>query len=55
MACSGSLEMVLAHIFFSALQPGDYTISISYIGFEKLRKVITINPGTSISVTCSSM
>ena len=33
--------------FFSGLQPGDYTISVSYIGFQKLTKTITVSPGKS--------
>ena len=37
--------------FLSGLQPGDYTISVSYIGFEKLTKTVTVNPGTSTTVS----
>ena len=36
--------------FFSGLQAGDYTISVSYIGFQKLTKIVTVNPGVSTSV-----
>jgi TonB-dependent receptor len=37
--------------FFSGLQPGTYTLSVSYIGFQKLTKTVTVNPGTSTSVS----
>jgi len=37
--------------FFSGLQPGNYTLSVSYIGFEKLTKSVTVNPGTSTVVS----
>ena len=37
--------------FFSGLQPGDYVISVSYIGFQKLTKIVTVNPGTSTTVS----
>jgi TonB-dependent receptor len=37
--------------FFSGLQPGNYTISVSYIGFEKLTKTVTVNPGESTTVS----
>lgn len=33
--------------FFSGLQPGSYTISVSYIGFEKSTKTVTVNPGAT--------
>src|ERR1700744_1788005 len=28
--------------FFSGLQPGDYTISVNYIGFRKMKKTVTV-------------
>src|SRR6185437_10876298 len=37
--------------FFSGLEPGDYTISVSYIGFQKLTKTVTVSPGTSTTVS----
>jgi TonB-dependent receptor len=37
--------------FFSGLEPGAYTLSVSYIGFEKLTRAVTVNPGTSTSVS----
>src|ERR1039458_1263391 len=37
--------------FFSGLQPGNYTISVSYIGFENLTKNVTVNPGGSTTVS----
>jgi TonB-dependent receptor len=37
--------------FFSGLQPGNYTISVSYIGFENLTKSVTVNPGESATVS----
>jgi TonB-dependent receptor len=37
--------------FFSGLQPGDYTISVSYIGFQELTKTVTVNPGESTTVS----
>lgn len=37
--------------FFSGLEPGDYTISVSYIGFQKLTKTVPVNPGTSTTVS----
>ncbi len=37
--------------FFSGLQPGDYSISVSYIGFENLTKHVTVNPGESTMVS----
>ena len=37
--------------FFSGLQPGNYTISVSYIGFENLTKNVTVNPGESTTVS----
>jgi TonB-dependent receptor len=37
--------------FFSGLQPGDYPISVSYIGFENLTKTVTVNPGKSTTVS----
>jgi TonB-dependent receptor len=37
--------------FFSGLQPGTYTLSVSYIGFQKLTKTVTVNPGASTTVT----
>lgn len=37
--------------FFSGLQPGDYAISISYIGFQELTKTVTVNPGESTTVS----
>jgi len=33
--------------FFSGLPPGDYEISVSYIGFQKLTKTVTVNAGGS--------
>ena len=37
--------------FFYGLQPGDYSISVSYIGFQNLTKTVTVNPGTSTAVS----
>src|SRR6202050_892097 len=37
--------------FFSGLQPGSYEISVSYIGFQKLTKTVTVNPGVSTTVS----
>src|ERR1700677_4968392 len=37
--------------FFSGLQPGDYTIAVSYIGFENLTKPVAVNPGESTTVS----
>jgi TonB-dependent receptor len=37
--------------FFSGLQPGNYTISVSYIGFANLTKNVTVNPGESAAVS----
>ncbi len=37
--------------FFSGLQAGDYSISVSYIGFQKLTKTVTVNPGESTTVS----
>ena len=37
--------------FFSGLQPGDYTISVSYIGFEKLTKTVTVQPAAATTVS----
>ena len=37
--------------FFSGLQPGDYTISVSYIGFEHMTKTVTVNSGESTTVS----
>lgn len=37
--------------FFSGLQPGSYSLSISYIGFEKLTDAVTVTPGVSSSVS----
>lgn len=37
--------------FFSGLQPGSYTISVSYIGFLKLTKTVTVHPGPSSTVS----
>jgi TonB-dependent receptor len=37
--------------FFSGLQSGTYTLSVSYIGFQKLTKTVTVNPGTSTTVS----
>ena len=36
--------------YFSGLEPGNYTVSVSYIGFEKLTKSVTVNPGTATDV-----
>jgi TonB-dependent receptor len=36
--------------FFSGLQPGDYTVSVSYIGFQKLTRNITVNPGSTATL-----
>lgn len=33
--------------FFTGLEAGSYTISVSYIGFEKLTKTVTVNSGSS--------
>jgi TonB-dependent receptor len=38
-------------LFFSGLQPGNYTISVRYIGFENLTKTVTVNPGESTTVS----
>jgi len=35
--------------FFSGLQPGDYTISVSYIGFQKLRKTVAVLDGYGVT------
>ena len=37
--------------FFSGLQPGDYAVSVSYIGFQKLTKTVTVNSGASTLVS----
>ncbi|MFC5861772.1 TonB-dependent receptor [Acidicapsa dinghuensis] len=37
--------------FFSGLQSGDYEISVSYIGFQKLTKTVTVNAGISTLVS----
>ena len=37
--------------FFSGLQPGDYAVSVSYIGFQKLTKTVTVNSGESTTVS----
>jgi TonB-dependent receptor len=37
--------------FFSGLQPGTYSLSISYIGFDKLTKSVTVTPGASSSIS----
>ena len=37
--------------FFSGLQPGTYALSVSYIGFQNLTKIVTVNPGTSTAVS----
>lgn len=37
--------------FFSGLQPGNYTISVSYIGFQKQTKSLTVTPGGSTTVS----
>jgi TonB-dependent receptor len=37
--------------FFSGLQPGEYAISVNYIGFQKLTKTVTVNPGESTVVS----
>src|ERR1700739_302647 len=37
--------------FFSGLQPGDYAVSVSYIGFQKLTKTVTVNPGEATTVS----
>lgn len=37
--------------YFSGLQPGDYTVSVSYIGFQKLTKSVTVNSGESTTVS----
>src|SRR5579863_7727075 len=37
--------------FFNGLQPGEYSISVSYIGFQKLAKTVTVNAGASTTVT----
>ena len=36
--------------FFSGLRPGDYTISVSYIGFRDLTQNVTVNAGSSTVV-----
>ncbi len=33
--------------FFSGLKPGDYAVSVSYIGFQKLTQTITVTPSSS--------
>jgi TonB-dependent receptor len=37
--------------FFSGLQPDNYTISVSYIGFQELTKTVTVIPGSSTTVS----
>ncbi len=37
--------------FFSGLRPGEYTISVSYIGFQKLTKTVAVSSGTSTTVS----
>jgi TonB-dependent receptor len=37
--------------FFSGLQPGNYEISVSYIGFQKLTKTVMVNSGSSTTVS----
>jgi TonB-dependent receptor len=37
--------------FFSGLQPGNYVISVSYIGFQKQTRTVTVNPGESTTVS----
>ncbi len=37
--------------FFSGLQAGDYTISVSYIGFENLTKTVAVNPEESTTLS----
>jgi len=37
--------------FFNGLRPGEYAVSFSYIGFQKLTKTVTVNPETSTSVS----
>uniref|UniRef100_A0A7V4XQQ5 TonB-dependent receptor n=1 Tax=Acidobacterium capsulatum TaxID=33075 RepID=A0A7V4XQQ5_9BACT len=36
--------------FFSGLQPGEYTVSISYVGFKKVRKTVSVSAGSSTSL-----
>ncbi|HEV2322839.1 MAG TPA: TonB-dependent receptor [Terracidiphilus sp.] len=36
--------------YFSGLQPGEYTISVSYIGFQKITKTVIVNPGVATAV-----
>lgn len=37
--------------FFSGLLPGDYTISVSYIGFQKLTQTVSVHAGVAATVT----
>ncbi|MDE3062603.1 MAG: carboxypeptidase regulatory-like domain-containing protein, partial [Acidobacteriota bacterium] len=37
--------------YFSGLQPGSYTLSVSYIGFEKLTESVTVTSGMSTAVS----
>ena len=36
--------------FFSGLDAGNYTVSVSYIGFQPLTKSVTVNPGVATDV-----
>lgn len=36
--------------FFSGLQPSNYTISVSYVGFRKLTKSVVVEPGMSATL-----
>ena len=36
--------------YFSGLQPGSYTISVSYLGFEPLTQTVTVNSGSSTAL-----
>ena len=36
--------------FFSGLTAGDYTVSVSYVGFEKLTKTVAVTPGQAATL-----
>lgn len=37
--------------FFSGLQPGDYSVSFSYVGFQEMTKTVTVNSGPTTTVS----
>jgi TonB-dependent receptor len=37
--------------YLSGLQPGDYTVWVSYIGFQKATKSVSVTPGSSATVS----